>query len=82
MPETAELFNFVALTLLNQSREHEYYLQLCLTDICIYVLCKVGIINLPGDTMYHVFLLKLFTRSYFTRRRGHDFLMLRGPEKY
>ena len=24
---------FVAFTLLNQSREHEYYLQLCLTDI-------------------------------------------------
>ena len=73
MPETAELLNFVAFTLLNQSREHEYYLQLCITDICIYVLYEVGIINLPGDTVYHVFLLKL---------RGHDFLMLRGPEKY
>jgi len=82
LPETAELINFVALTLLNQSREHEYYLQLCLTDICIYVLYEVGIINLPGDTVYHVFLLKLCTSSYLKRRRGHDFLMLRGPEKY
>jgi len=31
--------------------------------------------------MYHVFLLKLCTWSYFTNRIGHDFLLFKGPEK-
>ena len=57
---------------------------MCLSDMCIYILYEVGIINLPGDTVYYVFLLKFCTRPgpQFTRRRGHDFLMFRGPEKY
>jgi len=54
----------------------------CINDFVCYLWQPyLFIINLPCNTVYHVSLLKLGTRSQFRCRRGQDFLMFRRAEK-